>query len=451
MAKFPLATLATTLLALGGAVNAALQIIPGATWTATNTGEHVQAHGAGVIKVDDTFYMIGEDKTEGSAFQNINCYSSTNLVEWTYVGALLTRQDSGDLGPSRVVERPKVVYNKSTAQYVLYLHIDSSDYGEAAVGVATGSEVCGQYSYQGSFRPMDHQSRDMGVFVDDDETGYLLSEDRENGLRIMRLSADYLTVESETYLWSESIESPAVLKKGDTYYMFGSKLTGWDPNDNVYSTATSMGGPWSSWQTFADSGSNTYASQTTFILPLGDTAIYMGDRWHSGNLMRSTYIWLPLEISGTTVTMANRVNWVITDIATGAWEPGPSEDSYEGEAATLAGDAKTISCSSCSGSSAAGYIGGSASGTALFSSVSSSADTRTTIRIKHLNGDDSQRFADVVVNDGEAQRVAFLPQGSDVASSSFHVDLKSGTNTILFSGVDGGWGPDIDRFMVPVS
>lgn len=51
---------------------ASLQIIPGATWTASNTGTHVQAHGAGVIKVDSTYYLIGEDKTNGSAFQNIN-------------------------------------------------------------------------------------------------------------------------------------------------------------------------------------------------------------------------------------------------------------------------------------------------------------------------------------------------------------------------------------------
>jgi sucrose-6-phosphate hydrolase SacC (GH32 family) len=122
--------------------------------------------------------MIGEDKTGGSAFQNINCYSSTNLVEWTYVGALLTRQSSGDLGPSRVVERPKVVFNQRTGQYVLYMHIDSSNYGEAKVGVATGSSVCGQYSYRGSFRPGNNrESRDMGLFVDDDGTGYLLTED----------------------------------------------------------------------------------------------------------------------------------------------------------------------------------------------------------------------------------------------------------------------------------
>ncbi|PGG99989.1 hypothetical protein AJ79_08351 [Helicocarpus griseus UAMH5409] len=451
MTRFSVARLATTVLALGAAVNASLQIIPGATWTDTNTGKHVQAHGAGIIKVAETFYMIGEDKTEGSAFHNINCYSSTNLVEWSYVGALLTRGESGDLGPNRVVERPKVVYNKSTGQYVLYLHIDSSDYGDAKVGVATGSEVCGQYSYQGSFRPLEHQSRDMGLFVDDDETGYLLSEDRENGLRIMQLSPDYLTVQSETYMWEENIESPAILKRDGVYYMFGSKLTGWDPNDNVYSTATSLSGPWSSWQTFADEGSNTYASQTTFILPLGNTAIYMGDRWHSDNLMRSTYIWLPLEISATTVRMANRVNWILEDVNTGAWSPGPEENQYEGEDATLGNDARVISCSACSGGEAAGYIGGGAGGTVLFADVRSDVDTRTTIRVKYLNGDSGERYSGVRVNGGEVQRMAFLPRSGDPGSSTLHVDLRAGANEIVVEGLDGGWGGDLDRLMVPVS
>lgn len=55
-------------------------------------------------------------------------------MSWTYVGALLSRTASGDLGPSRVVERPKVIYNSSTRKYVLYLHIDDSSYGEAKVG-----------------------------------------------------------------------------------------------------------------------------------------------------------------------------------------------------------------------------------------------------------------------------------------------------------------------------
>ncbi|KAG4219000.1 hypothetical protein PC116_g32520, partial [Phytophthora cactorum] len=202
------ALLLTTLTSLA---KASLQVVPCATWTTSN-GEHLQAHGAGVIKVDNTYYLIGEDKTGGSAFQNVNCYSSQDLVQWTYVGALLSRTSSGDLGPNRVVERPKVVYNAKTRKYVLYMHIDSSNYGEAKVGVATGDSVCGKYTYVKSCQPLNHQSRDMGLFVDDDGTGYLLSEDRQNGLRILKLSDDYLSVAGSTYLWSDSIEAPALLK-----------------------------------------------------------------------------------------------------------------------------------------------------------------------------------------------------------------------------------------------
>ncbi|OCL10896.1 carbohydrate-binding module family 35 protein [Glonium stellatum] len=431
---------------------AMLQIVPGATWTAAGTGKHIQAHGGGIIKVDSTYYWVGEDKTSGSAFQNINCYSSTNLVEWTYVGAILKLQSTGDLGPSRVVERPKIIFNKSTNQYVLWMHTDSSNYGEAKVGVATSSSVCGSYSYKGSFQPLGFQSRDIGLFQDDDGTAYLLSEDRANGLRIDLLSSDYLSVVSTTHLFPDHIEAPAIIKKSGVYFMFGSHLTGWDPNDNVYATATSLSGPWSAWKTFADVGSKTYSSQTNYILPVGDNAIYMGDRWISSNLMRSTYVWLPLKLSGTTASMSNYVNWVL-DTSSGSMTGGPSEGSYEGEAATLSGGAKSVTCSGCSGSAAVGYIGGSTTGTALFAGVSSSATARTTIRINYENGDSTERYADISVNGAASQRVAFLPSsnGYTPASSTLHTSLNSGTNTIKITTNGGGWGPDIDRLMVPMS
>ncbi|KAI4909683.1 uncharacterized protein J4E92_010601 [Alternaria infectoria] len=430
-------------------VNATLQIVPGATWTATNTGQHIQAHGAGIIKDGEKWYWIGEDKTNGTAFTNINCYSSTNLVEWSYEGALISRTASGDTGPDRVIERPKVMHNKRTGKYVLWAHIDSADYGEAKIGVAIGDSVCGKYSYLRSERPLGFESRDSGVFVDDDGKGYLLTEDRRNGLRINALSDDYLSVSSNVYVWKEKYESPAMIKHEGVYFMFASQLTGWSPNDNYYSTSTSLSGPWSSWQKFADSGSNTYASQTSFVLSVGDGYVYMGDRWHSENLMRSTYVWLPVEISGTTASMKNAVNWIL-DPGTGASRAGPKENMYEGETAELANGAISQACSSCSGSKAIGYIGGVPSGSATFSKVESSATTRTTVRIKHLNGDKQQRYAAISVN-GKSQRAAFLPDGGGgPASSVVHVNVEQGVNEVKVGGVDEGWGPDIDRVFVPV-
>lgn len=57
------------------------------------------------------------------------------------------------------------------------MHIDSSNYGEAKAGVAVGSSVCGKYTYKSAAQPLGFQSRDLGVFVDDNDKAYLLTED----------------------------------------------------------------------------------------------------------------------------------------------------------------------------------------------------------------------------------------------------------------------------------
>src|SRR5438552_19051588 len=96
---------------------AEVTISPGTAWKDTQ-GHPIQAHGGGMIKVGATYYWFGEDKTgesqDNAVFQNVPCYSSTDLAHWTFEANELTRQASGDLGPNRVIERPKVVFNRST-------------------------------------------------------------------------------------------------------------------------------------------------------------------------------------------------------------------------------------------------------------------------------------------------------------------------------------------------
>jgi hypothetical protein len=293
----------------------------GIPWS-DSSGKIIQAHGGGITKVGSTYYWFGEDKTSGAVFQNVTCYSSSDLIHWSFVSNVLTQQASGDLGPNRIIERPKVLYNDSTHQYVMYMHVDSSDYADARVGVATSSSICGSYSYRGSFRPLGYQSRDMGLFKDDDGSGYLLTEDRANGLRIDKLSADYLSVASSVALFG-SYEAPALFKQSGRYYLLGSHLTGWNTNDNQYTTSTSLSGSWSAWANFAPTGSNTHNSQTTFVLPVtgssGSTAIYLGDRWVPSSLANSTYIWLPLQVSGTSLSLAWHSSWSISASA-GTWQ-----------------------------------------------------------------------------------------------------------------------------------
>ena len=305
------------------------QIVPGTVFNDTE-GHAIEAHGGGMIQVGATYYWIGENKSQNSAaFHANSCYSSSDLQHWKFVGNPLSVQASGDLGPHRIVERPKILFNKLTGLYVMYMHVDSSDYKEAKVGVAVSKTVCGQYEYKGSFQPLGFQSRDLGLYQEADGTGYLLSEDRVNGLRIDRLSRDYLGVESSVAVLPD-MEAPALIKIGPLYYMFSSYLSGWKANDNQVTTATSLSGPWSAMKPFAPVGSLTYSSQTAYVLPVqgspATTYIYMGDIWNPKDFPHSAYVWLPLQIDAAGVTMPWISRWTI-DVNTGRWLPAPGASS----------------------------------------------------------------------------------------------------------------------------
>lgn len=302
---------------------APVTIEPGAVWRDT-AGNVIQAHGAGLIQVGKTFYWFGEDhtgETSNQAFHNVKCYSSADLAHWSFRNNALSRQADGDLGPRRVVERPKVIYNRATGLYVMYMHIDSQNYAEAKVGVATCPEVDGNYTYRGSFRPLGHESRDMTLFQDTDGAGYLLFEDRKRGIAIARLSPDYLSVEREVVLIHEALEAPAMIHVKDTYFLLGSSLSGWGANPNHYATASALAGPWSEFKDVAPRQTKTYDSQTAYILPVGGTQttsyIYIGDRWLGGkDLQDARYIWLPLTVGDRTLSLPFFGPWAM-DTETG--------------------------------------------------------------------------------------------------------------------------------------
>lgn len=166
--------------------------------------------------------------------------------------------------------------------------------------------------------------------------------------------------------------------------------------------------------------------------------------------MRSTYIWLPLKIEGRIATITDQERWSI-DWDARTWSPGPKEESYEAENATLSGGARILDCSGCSGGKLAGYLGGTEQGMVTFKNVVSNKAERKSVRIFAPNGDRTQRFALVTVNGGQAVRIAFLPSsaGSVPSVSVANLDFNAGANSIRIESLgDGSWGPDLDRLMV---
>ncbi|MES2276114.1 MAG: family 43 glycosylhydrolase [Bacteroidota bacterium] len=277
------------------------EIRPGEVWP-DDRGLHIQAHGGGITKIKNTYYWYGEERRQGldSNKRYVSCYSSTDLINWKFRKDVVQMTDPDNQGKGWILERPKVFFNSKTKKYVMYFHLDNKTYRTAKVGIAVSDEPDGDYQFVKSFRPLGHESRDIGQFVDDDGTAYLIFEDRPFGFRIAKLSDDYMSVEKEMCLIPQHMEGGAIVYYNGLYYAIGSALTGWKPNPNKYATAKSLEGPWSEFKDIAPPETKTYGSQSTLLLKVvgekGTTVLYLGDIWEPKTQWDSRYLWMPVQI-----------------------------------------------------------------------------------------------------------------------------------------------------------
>ena len=325
----------------GGAVNTTVTINNTGPWNDT-TGKHIQAHGGGFIKVCDTWYWFGEDKTlntNGTGnFHAISCYASKDLVTWEHRNSVVTTSTNPVLNNANlIIERPKVIYNASTKLYVMWAHWDmescsgaSGGYCDSEAVVFTSPTVDGNYTYVNHFQPGSNGSRDCALWQEPDGSAYFISTGGPGGnaagdfrdTEVYQLSADYLKVQNTTKIWpSDTREAYAFWKVDGKYYGVSSGQTGWAPNEAAYLTSTgSIDGPWNN--TFSPLGSNnsTWSSQPTYVIPIvgsqTTTYIYAADIWNSNNLSLSTYLWLPFTFDGTTWHLSYSAQWSI-NLATG--------------------------------------------------------------------------------------------------------------------------------------
>lgn len=292
---------------------------PGKVWKDTD-GNAINAHGGGILFYNDTYYWYGEIKkgktwlVPGSNWENyrvnaggISCYSSKDLMNWKYEGVALaanTIDSTHDLHASKVIERPKVIYNKTTGKFVMWMHIDAADYRYARSGVAVSNNPTGPFEYVRSERPNGNMARDMTIFQDDDGKAYHFYSSEDNAtMHICLLSDDYLshTGTDKRILIKQSREAPAVFKHANKYYLITSACTGWSPNAASYAVADSVLGNWTPVGNPCTGigAAETWQSQSSYVLPVhGNQYIFIADKWNKLDLEHSLYIWLPLVVTG---------------------------------------------------------------------------------------------------------------------------------------------------------
>ena len=321
------------------------------------SGVHINAHGGGVIFADGTYYWYGEYKTAGrggnTSLKGVSCYSSKDLYNWKNEGIVLKVEENpnSEITKGCIIERPKVVFNKKTAQYVMWFHLElkGQGYDAARAAVAVSDNPKGPFKFIKSYRPnkgvwpmnFDEQmklpssadqglqswtpewklaiakgmfvrrdfqvgqmSRDMTVYVDDDTKAYLIHSSEDNlTLHISELTDDYLDF-TDKWIQLEPAghnEAPAVFKQNGFYYMITSGCTGWDPNEARSFKSKSIWGPWEPLGNpcVGEDAALTFHSQSTYVLKVEgkkDQFIFMADRWKPSNPIDGTYVWLPIQL-----------------------------------------------------------------------------------------------------------------------------------------------------------
>lgn len=349
------------------------KIRPGAFWP-DNNGNHINAHGGGVLFHNNKYYWFGEHKGErtNNALVGVTCYSSKDLYNWTYEGVALPVEETDESSPivkGCVMERPKVIYNAKTKQFVMYFHLEhkGKGYSAAEAGVAVSDKVTGPYQLvanrrvnagvwpqgmteaqktsevtlddfeewwtpewreavnDGLFVRRDFEggqmSRDMTLYVDDDGKAYHIYSSEENlTIHIAELTDDYLNY-SGRYIRVEPgghNEAPAIFKKEGTYWMITSGCTGWSPNEARMFSSGSIWGPWTKHPNpcVGDDADLTFNSQSTFILPVQnkkDAFIFMADRWQPRNPINGRYIWLPIQFENEKPVLKWLDEWSLSD------------------------------------------------------------------------------------------------------------------------------------------
>ena len=344
------------------------EIRPGQEWP-DRKGEHINAHGGGLLFHEGKYYWYGENRpARGFTTEvGVEVYSSSDLMNWEDEGVALAVSDEAghDIERGCIMERPKVVRNPKTGKFVMLFHLELKGQGYAAarVGFAESDSPVGPFRFIRSLRPnagkwpvdfsrrdirkakklkeADYKewwtpewreaireglllardvpggqmSRDMTVYVDDDGKAYHIYSAEENlTLNIAELTDDYLDYTGRYVRVAPGgqNEAPTIFKRDGVYWMITSGCTGWAPNEARMFKATSLWGPWEQLPSpfVGKDAKKSFHTQGTYIFKVEGTEdgfVFMADRWNPRSLKNSRHIWLPIdfEADGTPV-----IRWV---------------------------------------------------------------------------------------------------------------------------------------------
>jgi len=264
--------------------------------------------------IDGVYYRFStKGRTDGvGGFGSLVCQTSTDDIVYGNEFEVLNFQDivshptCSDIKEAGF-ESQNFLYNKETNEFVFIAHMEAGGgYGFARTAFAAG-KVGERFKFYGAHRlPAEGNqgdTRDLSVFVDDDNQAYLIAAVNVNAdLAIYRLTPDWHGVDKFLCFGARGShrELPSILKHEGLYYLFTSGTAGWYPTQGMFNTATSMEGPWSELRRVGNT--TTFSAQSGSVSRLNKKG---------NNFLMTTYRWMYFWQDATNRYTMNRRHQII--------------------------------------------------------------------------------------------------------------------------------------------
>ena len=251
------------------------------------TGGELEYETSGT-KIGDTYYSYSMKSNSGSYYLVES--TSSDGVNFGNQRTVADESQNSDLGSCKL-ESVQMKYVESKNIMMIWAHWElPSGYDSGKALVITGTPG-GTFTVHNIYNPLGVYVRDMSIFVDDDDTGYLVAASNESGqganatIYIFKMNDTYSDVTEVVKKLHENQyrEFPCLIKRDGYYYLFTSQAAGWYPSKGGYTSTKSLSGEWSDLRSIGDS--STFSSQSGWIQSIGngENCVMHAYRWISSS------------------------------------------------------------------------------------------------------------------------------------------------------------------------
>jgi hypothetical protein len=322
----------------------------------TKKGQPIYSQGGGIFKFkDDTgkekYYWYGVHYKEAetyrsdpsvtlpnATFESVTCYSSTDLVNWTFEADVFTKEEAFKTISKTWVGRLGVAYINELNKYAMLVQHGNQ------VLITLADSPTGQFTWHQRINMKEMigttNTGDQTVFTDED-TGksYLVYSygSGRNKIYVSEIGVKDSMVgllDCTKVFQGESREGNCMFKYKGRYYMAASNIYGWDASYAYYLVADDIRGPFlpaNDMKVIKGSEMDyAHVTQTGFFFNIKgsrqETVIYCGDRWanFAGNGLGYNH-WFPLSFDGAEPYFNSLNSWNL-NAKTGEWKVAPDNN-----------------------------------------------------------------------------------------------------------------------------